>query len=98
MVKTIVWNRRASNNFNSIIKYLQTEWGDKVTGNFVVRTYQIIDLLAINPEMGSVEHFEKQIRGIVITKHNTLFYRIEEDKLILLSFFDNRQHPQKKSF
>ena len=98
MVKTIVWNRRASNSFNSVIKYLQKEWGDRVTRNFVIRTYQIIELLAANPEMGSIEHFEKQIRGIVITKHNTLFYRIEEENIILLTFFDNRQHPQKKSF
>ena len=52
----------------------------------------------MNPEMGTVEHFEKRIRGMVITKHNTLFYRIEEDKLILLTFFDNRQHPSKKSY
>jgi plasmid stabilization system protein ParE len=98
MAKTIIWNRRASNNFNSIIGYLQREWGDQVTRNFVVRTYQVIDLLAVNPEMGPIAHFEKQIRGFVITKHNTLFYRIEEDKLILLNFFDNRQHPNKKAF
>jgi plasmid stabilization system protein ParE len=98
MVKTIIWNRRASNNFNAIIEYLQGEWGERVTRNFVTRTYQIIELLAANPEMGSVEHFEKQIRGIVITKHNTLFYRIEEEKLILLNFFDNRQDPKKKDF
>jgi plasmid stabilization system protein ParE len=98
MAKTIVWNRRASNNFNSIIKYLEEEWGDRVTRNFVIRTYEILELLAKNPEMGPVEHFERQIRGFVITKHNTLFYRIEEDKLILLNFFDNRQHPRKKSY
>jgi len=97
MVKTIIWNRRASNSFNSIIKYLQEEWGDRVTRNFVVRIYEIIDLLAVNPEMGSIEHFEKQIRGFVITKHNTLFYRIENERLILLNFFDNRQNPNKKS-
>lgn len=98
MVKTIIWNRRASNSFNSIIKYLQEERGDKVTRNFVVRAYKIIDLLAINPEMGPIEHFEKQIRGIVITKHNTLFDRIDEEKLILLNFFDNRQDPWEKSY
>ena len=98
MVKTIIWNRRASDNFNAIIEYLQGEWGERVTRNFVTRTYQILELLATNPEMGSVEHFEKQIRGIVITKHNTLFYRIEEEKLILLNFFDNRQDPKKKAY
>jgi plasmid stabilization system protein ParE len=97
MVKTIIWNNRANNSFNAIIKYLQNEWGDKVTQNFVIRTYQVIELLAANPEMGLIEHFEKQIRGFVITKHNTLFYRVEDEKLILLNFFDNRQHPRKKS-
>jgi plasmid stabilization system protein ParE len=97
MAKTIIWNRRASNKFNAIIEYLEKEWGKNVTRSFVVRTYQIIEILAQNPEIGTVENKEKQIRGFVITKHNTLFYRIENDSLVLLSFFDNRQHPQKRS-
>jgi len=98
MVKTIVWNRGASNSFNGIITYLQSEWGDKATRDFVKRTYHILDLLAANPEMGSVEHHEKQIRGFVVTKHNTLFYRVDDERLILLHFFDNRQDPKKKLF
>jgi plasmid stabilization system protein ParE len=98
MAKTIVWNRRASDSFNAIIQYLENEWGEKVTGDFVNRTYHILDLLAINAEMGPIEHHEKQIRGFVITKHNTLFYRVEETRLVLLHFFDNRQHPKKKSY
>ena len=98
MVKTVVWNRRASNSFNSIISYLQQEWGDKVTRDFVVRTYDLIELLVANPEMGLVEHFERQIRGFIITKHNTLFYRVEGEKIVLLNFFDTRQHPRKKSY
>jgi len=78
MVKIIVWNRRASDSFNGIITYLQSEWGDKVTRDFIKRTYHILDLLAANPEMSSIEHHEKQIRGFVITKHNTLFYRVDD--------------------
>ena len=98
MVKTIVWNRRANNSFNSIIEYLQEEWGDRVTKNFVIRTYQIIEFLVQHPEMGSLENYEKQIRGFVITKHNTVFYRVEEKRIVLLNFFDNRQHPNEKVF
>lgn len=98
MVKTIVWNRRASDSFNAIIDYLQKEWGDRVTKNFVSRTYQIIEFLSENPEMGTLENYEKQIRGFVISKHNTLFYRIDGKRIILLNFFDNRQHPHKKTF
>ncbi|HTK22465.1 MAG TPA: type II toxin-antitoxin system RelE/ParE family toxin [Mucilaginibacter sp.] len=98
MAKTIVWNHRASDSFDIIIEYLQNEWGDRVTKNFVNRTYQIIEFLSEYPEMGTLENSEKQIRGFVITKHNTLFYRIEDDNIVLLFFFDNRQHPRKKTF
>jgi plasmid stabilization system protein ParE len=98
MVKTIAWNGRASDDFNSIIQYLQNEWGEAVTKSFVIRTYQILDFLVQYPEMGRIENHEKQIRGFVITKHNTLFYRVEDRRIVLLSFFDNRQHPHKKAF
>ena len=98
MVKTVVWNRRASDSFNAIIQYLENEWGGNVTKDFVNRTYRLLDLLAANPEMGSIEHHDKQIRGFVITKHNTLFYRVEDTRLVLLHFFDNRQDPKKKLY
>ena len=97
MAKTIIWNRKASNRFNNIIEYLQSEWGDKVTQNFVIKTYQIIEILAQNPEIGTIENQEKQIRAFVITKHNTIFYRVDDNKLFILTFFDNRQNPNKRS-
>ena len=75
MVKTIVWNRRASNSFDSIIEYLQQKWGDRVTKNFVIRTFQILDFLAEHPEMGSIENYEKQIRGLL--SRNTIRCFIE---------------------
>ncbi len=31
MAKTIVWNNRASIQFNAVIEYLEKEWGEKVT-------------------------------------------------------------------
>ena len=64
MAKTIIWNRRASDKFNAIIKYLEKEWGDKVTQNFVIRTYRIIEILAQNPEIGTLENPEKQSKRI----------------------------------
>jgi plasmid stabilization system protein ParE len=96
MAKEIIWTTRANIRFNSIIEYLETEWGEKVTENFVVRTYAIIDLLSIYPEIGSVEHSEKMIRGFAITKHNRLFYRVTKKEIIILNFFDNRRNIKRK--
>lgn len=98
MVREIVWNRRALNNFNHIVDYLFQEWGETVTKNFVERFYNIVELIVQNPEMGKIEVPEKEIRAFVVTKHNTLFYRFDDKNVILLNVFDNRQSPSRKAY
>jgi plasmid stabilization system protein ParE len=72
MAKKIVWTRRAINNFDKIIEYLESEWGKTVTQNFVQRVYSIIDLLSNQPGLGTLENPEKKIRGILLSRHNRL--------------------------
>jgi plasmid stabilization system protein ParE len=96
MAKEIVWTKRANNKFTKIIQFLEEDWGHLVTENFVQRTYTIIDLLAEQPQLGTLENVEKQIRGFVLTKHNRLFYRITENEIILLNFFDTRSKPKRR--
>lgn len=96
MAKEIVWTKRATFKFNNIIAFLEKEWGENVTINFVQKTYSIIELLAEQPHLGSLENFENGIRGFLITKHNRLFYRFTSKELILLNFFDNRSSKFKK--
>jgi hypothetical protein len=64
----------------------------------VKKVYDFLDILIEFPEIGSIEHAEKNIRGFVIVKQLTLFYKITEDKIILLNFFDNRQSPERKKY
>lgn len=98
MAREIVWTKRAYTKFNSVIQYLESEWGEAVTRNFVNQTYDIIDLLAEQPEMGYHEIPEKGIKGFLITKHNRLFYRFTSTELVILNFFDTRQHPEKRKY
>lgn len=98
MARKIVWTKRANSKFNKIIGYLEEEWGHTVTSNFVRKTYDIIDLIADQPELGTLEHQEKMIRGFLLTKHNRLFYRVTDKEIILLNFFDTRSGPRRKRF
>lgn len=98
MAKEIVWTKRANAKFNKIIQFLEEEWGEKVTANFVRRTFDLLDLLFEYPTLGWLEKPDKEIRGFLITKHNRLFYRIKDEKLILLNFFDTRSGKYRKKF
>lgn len=98
MVREIVWTKRANYKFNTILEYLELEWGYRVTRNFIKRTYDIIQLNSENPELGTLENQERNIRGFLLTKHNRLFYRFTDTELIVLNFFDIRSGPKRIKF
>lgn len=98
MALKIIWNKRAKVNFEKILEYLELSFGQQTAKTFARRSYNIIEQLSDYPELGSLEIKDKKVRGILITKHNRLFYRITEKEIILLNFFDNRQNPKTKKF
>lgn len=98
MVRKIIWTKRAISKFNNIITYLEEEWGEQVTENFVRKTYDIIELISDQSDLGTLENIEKNIRGFLLTKHNRLFYRVTDKEIILLNFFDTRSGRKRKRF
>ncbi|HYD90042.1 MAG TPA: type II toxin-antitoxin system RelE/ParE family toxin [Flavobacterium sp.] len=96
MALDIYWSRRADAKFDKIIEYLLENWGERATKDFVQKVYMVLDILCVYPEMGPLQHTEKNIRGFVIVKQVTLFYKVQDDTLILLNFFGNFQNPKKK--
>ena len=98
MALTIYWSKKADEKFDQVIKYLVDEWGENVTRAFVRKVYDFLDILSEFPEIGTVENIERNIRGFVIVKQLTVFYKIQKEKIVLLDFFDNRQNPKRKKF
>ncbi len=98
MALEIHWSKRADKKFDKILEYLLLKWGEKVTRSFVKKVYDLLDILCELPEIGTIENKEKDIRGFTIVKQVNLFYKVSNNKIILLDFFDNRQHPKKKRF
>ena len=74
MARQIVWTKRANEKFNKVVRYLENEWGERVTENFVRNTYDVVELISDQPDLGTLENPEKSIRGFLLTKHIRLFY------------------------
>jgi plasmid stabilization system protein ParE len=98
VVREIIWTKRANKNFNTIIDYLEITFGENVTKAVVQRTYKNIEIIAKFPNMGTVEDADKGIRGFVISKHNTIFYRTTKQKMIILNLFSNRMNLKRKKY
>jgi plasmid stabilization system protein ParE len=96
MKRTIVWSNRAINNLAEIQAYLSENWSEAVQKEFIIKTFTIVELIAENSKIGTLENPEKGIRGFLLSKLNRLFYRYTNTKLIILNIFDTRQRPKKK--
>lgn len=85
---------RAERNFDSIVDYINQKWGDKTAKEFIHKVDEIFRLLKNYPLIGQVE--KNDIRGFQLSPQTRILYRIRDNKIIILSFFDVRQDPDKK--
>lgn len=85
---------RAERNFDSIVDYIKQKWGEKTAKEFTQKVDEIFKLLKDFPLMGQVE--SNDIRGFQLTWQTRILYRIRDNKIVILSFFDVRQDPKKK--
>ncbi len=98
MALKIEWSKKADKKFDKILEYLLGEWGEPVTKAFIRKVYDFLEILVEFPQLGSIEHKEKEIRGFTIVKQINIYYKIRGSKIVILDFFDNRQYPSKKRF
>ncbi len=98
MARIVQWSKHADRKYDKILEYLLDEWGENVTKAFVKRTFEFLDLLVDFPEIGSVENADRQIRGFVLIKQLTVFYKIKGDTIVILNFYDNRQRPKRRRY
>ena len=93
----ITWTREASDNINKIISYLDQEWSEDISNNFLIKLKKRIDLISKFPESFPLIGKE-EVRASVLIEQITIFYSFDRknNKIILLSIFDTRQHPNNR--
>ena len=98
MAIEIYWSKQADKKFDTILEYLELEWGTSRVKIFVKKVYDFMDTHKEYPDIGTIENEDLNIRGYVIIKQLTLFYQIRNDRIILLNFYDNRQKSGKRKY
>jgi len=93
----ISWTPTARKTYFKILDHLAEEWTKREVKNFINEVESLLEQIETNPEMFQASRKKKNVRKGIITKHNTLYYRIKPRKkeLELISFWDNRQDPGK---
>jgi len=98
MAYEVIFKKRFLNSLEKVLTYLEKEWGNEVASNFLKIIYERIDLLKSQPYIGMISPKITNVRGILVKKHNRLFYKISNSKIIFLNMYDTRIKPSKNPF
>lgn len=88
----IVWTDLAIDDFSENINYLEKEWTEKEVEKFIKKSYEILDKLSKGNFRFKPTAY-KNVFQIVIVKQITLFYKMEDNAILLLRFWNNYKNP-----
>jgi plasmid stabilization system protein ParE len=94
----IIWSPEADDDFSCILSYLNEKWEKRVALNFINQLDDIILQIKNNPFQFPVFSSFQNIHRCVMSKKNSIFYRIENHSIYILRLFDTRQNPENLKF
>lgn len=93
---SVFWTDHALNELEQALLYLEKHWSKKEISRLLIRLEGSLRLISRYPKIYQATENPKGIRRAVILEHYALYYRIKSERIEVLSFFDNRQHPSKQ--
>ena len=93
----ILWSKESKFQFDRIVLYLREEWTEKEVNKFVAQIKDFERIVVKFPEIYAESSKKAGLRRAVLSKHNSVIYKIDWDKSLIrvYTIFNNRQHPDK---
>jgi plasmid stabilization system protein ParE len=91
----IIWTQKARNSYWNNINYLEHYWNDDIADDFENETLRVLDIIEKNPHIGRYDE-DFQCYIFLIVKQISLLYDLNNNQIVLLNFWDNRQKPIKR--
>jgi plasmid stabilization system protein ParE len=93
--KRVVWTELALLEYDETIDWLLENWTTQIAIRFTELVEQKINAIKHNPLMGAQSHFLKECRKIWVPPYHILIYKVTQDSIEIIRFFDGRQNPEK---
>ncbi len=93
----IVLSERAIKDLNKTIVFLLKRWTEKEASSFLDKLDEIKNAISKNPLLFPYHDEVNQIHKAVLTKHNIIFYKIDDTNKIIqiITIFNVYQDPEK---
>ncbi len=95
MTYPVIWLPEAESTFKQNLDYLGDEWSTQVKANFLTRVDETISLVSTNPNLYPVHRKKDQVRKCVVHPRITLYFKVKNEKVYLIIFWNSYQDPKK---
>jgi len=92
----ILWTDNALKELEKTIVFLEENWIEKELRRLAINLEKTLSLISQNPFIFQSSEIKKDIRRAVVLSLNTIYYRVSENDVEIVSFFSNRQNPDKR--
>ncbi len=86
---------KASNKLDYLLHYLEKEWSKKAKDSFIKKLDKKLLQISSFPESSSNSELKPGLYKALVTKQTSLIYRFDNEKITIITVFDNRMHPKR---
>ncbi len=98
MAYEVIYKKRFKNKLIKLLLYLEYEWGQRTADQFLNKIDERIETLKKQPLIGKPSERKPEVRTILITKHNRIYYKFSNKKIVILNMYDTRRNPKKNLY
>jgi hypothetical protein len=77
---------------------LKTNGTKNTAAEFLNKLDTRIETLKEHPFIGKASAAKPEVRAILITKHNKLYYKFSNNKVIIINMYDTGKNPEKNPY
>jgi plasmid stabilization system protein ParE len=93
--KPVIISPQAKQDIESILKYLEENWNQKIIDNFLLKLEMFYIIISINPRIFGYYSKSRNIRNYAINKYHVIYYRNRRKAVEVITVFGTRQSPAK---
>ena len=93
----VFWTDHALEELRNTVEYLELNFSEREIKNLSERIENTLRFVSANPGIFPQVEGYVGIHRVVIAKFNTMYYRMSNNQIEIISFFSNRQSPEKRS-
>lgn len=83
----------AESTYRAITDQLQSRWGEKIVSKFEVKVNKVLNQISISPTIYPILLENHELRRCVLHKNCSMFYKVYDNYILVVWFWDNRQQP-----